>query len=188
MVATIAGPLLLDPRRLLLDMAREHGLSELLRLVVGRLAESPRVALARIWLVRPSEDCGGCVMPAECRGRPACLHLFASAGLSAIDPKIEWTRLDGAFRRFPLGVRKVGQIAASGQPIEVPDLLVDPPDWVADPAWMRAEGVAGFGGQPLVHRGEVLGCWASSPAGGGGEAARDQADHPRVPDQGAGPF
>src|SRR5690348_13424005 len=150
-------PLFADPRRLLLDMARERALPDLLRLVVDRLAESPRVALARIWLMRPSEDCGGCVMPAQCRDRSACLHLVASAGRSVVDPKVEWTRLEGAFRRFPLGVRKVGRIAATGEPIEALDLLPDPPDWAADPAWMRAEGVAGFGGQPLVHRGEVLG-------------------------------
>ncbi len=150
-------PLFADPRRLLLEMAREHALPDLLRLVVDRLAESPRVALARIWLMRRSEDCGGCVMPAECRDRSVCLHLVASAGRSALDPNVEWTRLDGAFRRFPLGVRKVGRIAATGEPIEALDLLPDPPAWAADPARMRAEGVAGFGGQPLVHRGEVLG-------------------------------
>src|SRR3954470_8870221 len=157
MTSVPATPLFADPRRLLLEMAREHALPDLLRLVVDRLAESPRVALARIWLMRRSEDCDGCVLPAECPDRSACLHLVASAGRSALDPKVEWTRLDGAFRRFPLGVRKVGRIAATGEPIEALDLLPDPPAWAADPAWMRAEGVAGFGGQPLVHRGEVLG-------------------------------
>src|SRR5690349_3721798 len=150
-------PLFADPRRLLLEMAREHALPDLLRLVVDRLAESPRVALARVWLMRRSEDCGGGVLPAECHDRSTCLHLVASAGRSALDPKVEWNRLDGAFRRFPLGVRKVGRIAATGEPIEALDLLPDPPAWAADPAWMRAEGIAGFGGQPLVHRGEILG-------------------------------
>src|SRR3954449_11235368 len=103
-----------DPRRLLLETARDRALPDLLRLVVDRLAESPRVALARIWLVRRSEGCDGCAMPAEGRDRTACLHLVASAGRSAVDPKVEWTRLDGAFRRFPLGVRKVGRMAATG--------------------------------------------------------------------------
>src|SRR5436309_2879125 len=64
-----AGPLFLDPKRLLLDMAREHVLSDLLRLVVDRLAASPRVALARVWLVQKSEDCTGCPMLAECPDR-----------------------------------------------------------------------------------------------------------------------
>src|SRR5947207_938869 len=157
MTSAPTAPLFAEPKRLLLEMARQRALPDLLRLVVDRLAESPRVALARIWLMRRSEDCGGCVTPAECRDRTACLHLVASAGRSALDPKVEWTRLDGAFRRFPLGVRKVGRIAATGEPIEALDLLPEPPAWAADPAWMRAEGIAGFGGQPLVHRGEVLG-------------------------------
>src|SRR5262245_11208709 len=140
MSATSTGPLFRDPKGLLLDMAREHGLPSLLRMVVDRLAESPRVALARIWLVQPAEDCAGCPMAAECRDRSACLHLVASNGRSAVDPRVEWTRLDGAFRRFPLGVRKVGQIAATGEAIEVPDLS-PVPDWVAKPDWMRAEGI-----------------------------------------------
>ena len=154
------APLFRDPRRLLLDMAREHVLADLLRLVVDRLAESPRVALARVWLAQRSEDCTSCRMLADCPDRALCLHLAASAGRSVADPRVEWTRLDGAFRRFPLGVRKVGRIAASGEPVEAPDLWPDPPAWAADPGWMRAEGIAGFGGQPLVHRGRVLGVLA----------------------------
>src|SRR3982750_1484159 len=79
MASVPTTPLFADPRRLLLEMARQHALPGLLRLVVDRLAESPRVALARIWLLRRSEDCDGCVLPAECRDRSACLHLVASA-------------------------------------------------------------------------------------------------------------
>src|SRR5215470_3210791 len=114
------GPLFVDPKRLLLDMAREHALPSLLRLVVDRLAESPRVALARIWLVQPTAACTGCPLPEACRDRSTCLHLVASNGRSVADPGVTWTRLDGAFRRFPLGVSKVGQIAAAGEPMEVP--------------------------------------------------------------------
>jgi transcriptional regulator with GAF, ATPase, and Fis domain len=155
------GPLLAAPKQLLLDLAREHRLPELLRMVVDRLVESGRVALARIWLVQPTEDCTGCPKPTECRGRTVCLHLVASAGRSVANPRVEWTKLDGAFRRFPLGVRKVGRIAETGEPIEVPDLSgPTAPDWVANPDWVRAEGIAGFGGQPLVFRGEVLGVLA----------------------------
>src|SRR5262245_55516069 len=137
---TLPSPtsLFTDPKRLLLDMAREHALPDLLRLVVDRIAESPRAALARIWLVQRSEDCTGCLMAAECPDRSACLHLVASGGRSAVDPLVEWTRLDGAFRRFPLGVRKVGRIAATGEPVEALDLLPDPPDWIVRPDWARA--------------------------------------------------
>jgi formate hydrogenlyase transcriptional activator len=77
-----------------------------------------------------------------------------------VNPDTEWTRLDGAFRRFPIGTRKVGRIAATGEPIEVPDLDEQFPDWVAVPEWARAEGVRAFAGQPLVYRGEILGVLA----------------------------
>ena len=137
--------LILDPKGLLLSMAQEHSLPNLLRLVVDRLSESPRVALARIWLVQPSEN---------------CLNLVASNGRSVVDQNVVWTRLEGNFRRIPLGVRKVGKIAATGQPIEAPDLSLNIPDWIANPDWIRAEGIDGFGGQPLVFRGEVLGVLA----------------------------
>src|SRR5256885_1904953 len=33
------------------------------------------------------------------------------------------------------------------------------------PDWVRAEGISGFDGQPLVHRGEVLGVLAVFPRG-----------------------
>lgn len=181
MAADPTAPLFLDPKRLLLDMAREHVLPDLLRLVVGRLADSPRVAMARVWLAQKSEDCTGCPMMAECPDRSLCLHLAASAGRSVADPRVEWTRLDGAFRRFPLGVRKVGRIAATGEPVEVPDLWPDPPAWAAGPDWMRAEGIAGFGGQPLVHRGKVLGVLAVFARGAIGPECMDWlrtiADH-----------
>ena len=153
-------PLFLDPKGLLLDLAREHSLPALLELVTTRLAESPRVALARVWLIQKSLDCTGCLMSHECPDRSLCLHLVASGGRSAIDPTVMWTRTDGAFRRFPLGVRKVGRIGATGEPIEVPDLATVAPAWVVRPDWVQAEGVAGFAGQPLLHRGEVLGVLA----------------------------
>jgi hypothetical protein len=40
-------PLFEDPKRLLLDMAQEQSLPELLRLIASRLSESPRIALVR---------------------------------------------------------------------------------------------------------------------------------------------
>jgi transcriptional regulator with GAF, ATPase, and Fis domain len=153
-------PLFLDPKRLLLDLARERSLPRLLDLMTTRLAESPRVSLARVWLIQKSLDCSGCLMARECPDRLLCLHLAASGGRSVVDPSVMWTRTDGAFRRFPLGVRKVGRIGATGEPIEVPDLAAESPDWVVRPEWVRAEGVEGFAGQPLVYRGEVLGVLA----------------------------
>lgn len=149
-------PLIADPRSLLLKMAECRQLSEVLSLIVNTMADSPAVALSRIWLVRPGQGCKTCPRQSECPDRTNCLHLVASAGTSLVDANKDLSRLDGEFRRFPIGVRKVGLIAATGKAMEVP-IIEGEPDWLVQPDWAKAEGIRGFAGQPLVHQGQVLG-------------------------------
>jgi len=150
-----------DPRKILLELAGQHQLSELLPLAVRRLAESPSASLARIWLIQPPQagDCVACRLASECSQRDHCLHLVASAGRSLLHPDANWRRLDGAFRRFPIGIRKVGQIAATGRSLEVADVELNHA-WAASPDWIRQEQIASFVGHPLLHRGVVLGVLA----------------------------
>ena len=147
-----------DPKRLLLELASLHEFAELLPLAVQRLSEASSVALVRIWLTQPPlpTDCPACRFAGECPNRERCLHLVASSGRSVADANGNWQRLDGAFRRFPIGVRKVGQIAATGQSLEVANVEQDSA-WVAAPDWITAERIMSFVGHPLIHRGEVLG-------------------------------
>ena len=147
-----------DPKRLLLELASLHQFTELLPLAVQRLSGGSSVALVRIWLTQPPlpNDCSACRFASECSNRDRCLHLVASSGRSVTDTNANWQRLDGAFRRFPIGVRKVGQIAATGQSLEVANVEQDH-DWVAAPDWIAAERITSFVGHPLIHRGEVLG-------------------------------
>lgn len=139
----------------LLDMAQQRTLDALLELIVSRLRELDDVALARIWLVDRGDICDRCHFQSECPDQASCLHLVASAGNSAAN-KSQWTDLDGKFRRFPIGVRKVGHIARTGDPVEIVDIDAGS-HWIADPLWARREGIRGFVGQPLIHKGEVLG-------------------------------
>jgi Protein kinase domain/GAF domain len=145
-------------KRLLEDMAGEHSAATLLPLIVRRLAGRPHVALARIWLVRPGDQCATCPARSECPDQTSCLHLVASAGQSIHDEG-DWSRLDGRNRRVPLGVRKVGLIATRAQPIEVANLEPDAP-WLASPEWVRRENIRAFGGEPLIHGGRVVGVLA----------------------------
>jgi transcriptional regulator with GAF, ATPase, and Fis domain len=142
---------------LLLDMAQERSVEALLSLIVRRLADRPHVALARVWLMQPGDICPACPMRQECQDPARCLHLVASAGCARQGQT--WDRIDGAFRRVPLGVRKVGLVASRGEPIEVADLERDP-HWLADHEWARREGIRAFGSQPLLHKGQVLGVLA----------------------------
>lgn len=149
--------LISEPHALLLDMAQEYEVPELLKMIVTRLSNSSRVALARVWLTQPTTDCSNCPALDICRSQTHCLQLVASGGRSTA---CEHTCLDGAYGRIPLGTRKVGRIGASGQALEEPDFGEPLPDWVADPDWILGEGIRGFAGQPLIQRGEVLGVLA----------------------------
>ena len=159
-VGAFTEPLLSDPKRLLLDLAQQQSVPDLLQLIVTRLSETDRIALVRIWLAQATANCSGCPSVDVCRTQTQCLHLVASAGRSAASPNVEWTNIEGAFRRMPFGIRKVGRIALTGEPLEEPELTEPLPDWVARPDWIRAEGICGFAGQPMIHRGEVLGVLA----------------------------
>jgi len=143
-------------QELLLDLAGERALAPLLARVVNGLAGCDDVALARIWLVRPGDVCTACPMRHECETEVPCLHLVVSAGRSIVSPDADWSRTTGEFRRIPIGKRKVGSVASTTEPIRVEDARVDS-RWIARPDWARNEHVLGFGGQPLVHHGEVLG-------------------------------
>lgn len=145
-------------KRLLHEMDQERSAGTLLPLIVRRLAERPHVALARIWLIRPGDQCATCPARPECPDQTTCLHLVASAG-RPLHEEGDWSRLDGRNRRVPLGVRKVGFIAARGQPLEVANLGPDAP-WLASPDWARREGIRGFGGHPLIDGGQVVGVLA----------------------------
>ena len=147
-----------NPKQLLLELASLHQFTELLPLAAHRLSDSTSVALVRIWLIQPPlpNDCFACRFASECSTRERCLHLVASSGRSVSELYERWQRLDGAFRRFPIGVRKVGQIAATGQSLEVANVERDHA-WVANPDWIAAEQITSFIGHPLIHRGEVLG-------------------------------
>jgi formate hydrogenlyase transcriptional activator len=142
-------------RRLLLDMAQERSVDALLGLIVDRLAAVADAALARIWLMEPGDVCRTCPMAGLCPDHTACLHLVASAGRS-LEAGKRWTGLGGRFQRFPVGVCKVGLIASRAEAIEVPNIQ-DDATWLADPDWARHERIQGFAGQPLLHRGQVLG-------------------------------
>jgi transcriptional regulator with GAF, ATPase, and Fis domain len=138
-----------------LAVAAETSVDRVLLQIVEGLVSHTTVALARVWLIAPGDICATCPLRAECPDQTRCLHLSASAG-APLDGRADWSRLDGAFRRFPLGVRKIGRIGASGDGLFIEDVARDH-DWIAHPDWVRHERIGSFGGQPLVFNGEILG-------------------------------
>lgn len=141
----------------LLDISDQRTTCDLINLVVNRVASRPHVALARIWLKRPGDICSECRLADDCKSREICLHLVASAGRSLNGEN--WNRLNGKFRRFPMGARKVGQIAATGEQLEISH-ITSQCRWIAETDWIEEENIRGFVGQPLIHQGEILGVLA----------------------------
>ena len=140
----------------LLEMGRQRSLDGVLGVVVDRLAEEEHIALARIWLLRAGDICSACQMREVCPDQTRCLHLVSSAGRSRMDGVDPWTRIDGDFKRMPVGARKVGRIVSTGECVSVMDIQKNA-EWIARPDWARDEGIRGFAGQPLVFKGKILG-------------------------------
>ncbi len=144
---------------LALEIAQERSVEDALKKIVTGLAQQPGVALARIWLKGPGDICVKCPMRLKCPAQTECLHLVASGGNPSKPGVEDWSRLDGDFRRFPLGVLKIGTIGATGLPIFLPDTAQNL-EWIARPNWTQREGLRTFAGQPLIYRNEILGVLA----------------------------
>lgn len=144
-------------RRLLLAMAEQRSTPDVLRTLVTGLADDCGAALARVWLIIPKPQCGHCPATDLCAAHESCLKLTASAGRSV--DGTEWSGLDGRFARIPFGFGKVGHIAQTREPVVDRKVTARSP-WIAEPEWVRQEGIHGVIGQPLLHRDQLLGVLA----------------------------
>jgi transcriptional regulator with GAF, ATPase, and Fis domain len=135
--------------------ARHRGLRDVLRAITDGIAQCPNTVLTRIWLVEPDAMCDMCRGREDSSESERSLHLVASAGIPH-DPQADYGRLDGSFHRFPIGERKIGRVAATGEPLWLTGLQGNE-GWMADPAWFTREGVRTFAAQPLIFRDEILG-------------------------------
>ncbi len=106
--------------------------------------------LARVWLSGPGDLCPGCPQRERCPDRSRCLHLVASAGLT--------TRLDGPFRRFPIGSTEVGRVPLTRRPyVAAGDLAAE---GLAEATWLATHQVRGFAALPLEYGGHAIGVLA----------------------------
>ena len=143
-------------QNIVLSVSGEHSVERVLVNLVRGLVKDADAALARIWLIQPGDICTTCHMRPECPDQSRCLHLVASDGSSRTNTALRWDRTQGDYQRFPLGIRKVGRIAAQGQALMLNDLATNS-EWTFNQVWIREEGIRCFAGQPLLFRGEVLG-------------------------------
>ena len=144
--------------KLLLEIAQEQSLEELLKKLVRRILDRPDVARVRIWLIERGDICSTCVRRPECPDQTRCLHAVASGGnaLNSQGEEEEYARMTDPFARIPIGVGVGGKIAATGKQVVLGDLDQDPGELSYIP-WIKPEKIRGFNGVPIVFKGEVLG-------------------------------
>jgi transcriptional regulator with GAF, ATPase, and Fis domain len=121
------------------------------QLVADVLLSAIDGAIARVWVPGPGDSCATCTMRPECPDQTTCLHLVASAGLS--------TKLDGPFRRFPIGAREVGRVPLTLEPFTANEALGAL--GLAEPAWVMAHDVRAFVAAPITRDGRCLGVMAA---------------------------
>lgn len=138
--------------------ARQRGLRDVLQTITGGIAQCPNTVLTRIWLIEPDALCDVCGNQDDASAHTRSLHLVASAG-APHDPQADYSRLDGAFHRFPMDQRKIGRVATTGEPLWLAGLRGDE-EWIAYPAWFSSEGIRTFAAHPLIYRDEILGVLA----------------------------
>lgn len=116
-------------------LTRVDSLREMLQGCAVAVVARLDAAFARIWTLNVEQQ---------------VLELQASAGL--------YTHLDGPHGRVPVGMFKIGLIAAERAPHLTNHVVGDPR--VGDQAWAKREGMVAFAGYPLMIGDELVGVLA----------------------------
>jgi transcriptional regulator with GAF, ATPase, and Fis domain len=158
-------------QKIMLAIVDVRPVAETLRLIAGALADQPGVLLARIWLNQPGDLCDRCALRTFCPSQERCLHLAASRAAAELPNRPNLEDLNGPFRRFPLGLRVIGRVGASGESAWLREIN-GAAQWLArnvgdfgarddeaTPSVFRDDvaGVQSFIGHPLIFRHETLG-------------------------------
>jgi transcriptional regulator with GAF, ATPase, and Fis domain len=137
-------------------IVRKSPMAETLRAITSQMISHSDIALARIWLIDKGDICDTCPVRSVCPNQERCLHLTASDGRN-LKGETSWTSIAGQFGRFPIGVRKIGHVAATGEAIHLDDLLTKESSWIADPDWIQAQKINGVAAHPLRFQDDILG-------------------------------
>ena len=70
---------------LLLDIAHEQSVEQLLRKLVRSVMDRPRVVCVQSWLIDKGDRCSVCPQRLKCPDQTRCLHLVAGGGKSFSD-------------------------------------------------------------------------------------------------------
>jgi transcriptional regulator with GAF, ATPase, and Fis domain len=143
---------------LLLELAQQRSVDELFKTLIHRVMEKrPGIARFRIWMVEKghfgaastSDEGGALILNAVASGRRS--QEGAPIGYSTV--------VTDCFARIVAGTGPVGKIAATGEQLVLENLDQYPGE-LAHIDWLKAEGIRGFNGVPMIYKGEMLGVGA----------------------------
>jgi transcriptional regulator with GAF, ATPase, and Fis domain len=144
--------------KLLLEIAQEQSLEELLKKLVRRILDRPDVARVRIWLIEKGDICSTCARRPDCPDQTRCLHAVAGGGnlFSGKGEEEQYVRMTDPFARIPIGFGAAGKIAVTGKQVVLRDLDKDAGELAFIP-WIKPEKIRGYNGVPIIYKGEILG-------------------------------
>ena len=142
--------------QMLLEIAHEHSLEQLLQKLVKLAVERPYMVCVQIWLIEAGDRCATCPRRPECPDQTRCLHLVAGKGVSLAALAAESPRFDDPTARNPLGAGFLGRAVVKGEQIILRDLPNQRGELVGFD-WLEREQIRACGATPIIHKGEVLG-------------------------------
>ena len=142
--------------QLLLDVAHEHSLEQLLERLVTNAVKRPDLAFAQVWLLEAGDLCAVCPCRADCRDQSRCLHLVAGNGISLCEAGQRRPHFADPNARVPLGLGEVGKAVATRRQTYVRDLDKEPGQ-MAGFDWLTEERVLGCRITPILFQGDLLG-------------------------------
>jgi formate hydrogenlyase transcriptional activator len=141
---------------LLIEVAQERSVENLMKKVVDSFLARPGVARVEIWLIEKGDLCSRCEQRPNCPDQSRCLHLAAWRESSLPDSGSAASRSYYSAIRIPLGFGIIGKIASTGGTVELRNVDQDPGE-LADEEWLRWQQIRSFSGTALSFKGEILG-------------------------------
>jgi len=141
--------------QILLDIAQEQSVEQLLKKLVSRAVERPDLTCAQVWLIKPGDLCATCARRTECSDQTRCLHLAAGKGLGPTTQGGEAPYGDLRARN-PLGVGFLGKVATAGEQQFLKDLDEHSAETVGFD-WLEPDGIRALSATPIIFKDEVLG-------------------------------
>lgn len=143
--------------QMLLEVAHEQSVEQLLQKLVTRAVERPNLACAQVWLIDKGDRCGNCRHRARCPDQTRCLHLIAGKGVSLVSSQDQPPQpFDDPEARHPLGVGLLGQVVQSRQQTRLSN-LEHHTDATVGFEWLHAEAIRALSATPIIFKAEVLG-------------------------------